>query len=97
MRRRAVIAGLAGAAAWPVLARAQPSSVPLVAFLSTRSAVDPIAVNAAFQRGRADAGYTDGKNVRLSYSSPLSKSQPIGCASPSRFSSLKNALFASQG
>ena len=67
MRRREFIAGLGSAAAWPMVARGQPHSVPVIGFLSTRSADDSIAVNDAFQRGLADTGYTDGKNVRISY------------------------------
>jgi hypothetical protein len=37
MRRRDVIAALAGAAAWPVGAIAQERAVPVVGFLSGRS------------------------------------------------------------
>jgi putative ABC transport system substrate-binding protein len=66
MRRREFIAGL-GAAAWPVVARAQRTALPVIGFLgaSTMEAIrEPIE---AFRRGLAETGYVEGQNVAIEY------------------------------
>ena len=65
MRRRDFIAGL-GSAAWPLVARAQQSGVPVVGFLSL--ALDPPPPNrSAFFQGLAQAGYVAGQNVAIAF------------------------------
>ena len=66
MRRRTFIAALGGAAAWPVVARAQqPAKVPQVGLLTTGSIDSPEtqANFAAFRQGLYDLGYTDEQNI----------------------------------
>ena len=58
MRRRDFIAGLSGAAAWPVVVRAQQASrMPVIGYLNSGSPqgtnVDAVA---SFVRGLADGG-----------------------------------------
>jgi putative ABC transport system substrate-binding protein len=61
MRRREFISVIAGAAAWPLAARAQQATMPVVGTLLVFPWLpDPLA---AFQRGMAEAGYVEGKNL----------------------------------
>jgi putative tryptophan/tyrosine transport system substrate-binding protein len=63
-RRREVIFALAGAAAWPLPARAQ-RQMPLVGFLNSASP-DTYRFNAdSFREGLAKAGFVEGHNVRI--------------------------------
>jgi putative tryptophan/tyrosine transport system substrate-binding protein len=65
MRRREFIAGL-GAAAWPVVARAQQAErVRRVGVLIELDENDPLAKVSAFTQALADLGWTDGHNVRM--------------------------------
>ena len=67
MNRRAFIAALAGAASWPVGARAQPSPQSVVGFLSGRSPNESNEVLGAFHRGLAENGYVEGSNIAIEY------------------------------
>src|SRR5258705_6880394 len=68
MLRRDLIIGIAGsAAAWPLAARAQQQSMPVIGFLrSTPAAGFEFLVN-AFRQGLNDAGFVEVKNVALEY------------------------------
>jgi len=66
VRRREFIAGLSGAAAWPVVGRAQPT-IPVVGFMSARSPEDTVEVLKAFHNGLEQGGFIDGQNVNIEY------------------------------
>jgi putative tryptophan/tyrosine transport system substrate-binding protein len=68
MRRREFVTLLGGAAAaWPMAAHAQQPAMPVIGYLSTRSAEDTTHLLAAFRTGLAQNGYIESQNVTIQY------------------------------
>jgi putative ABC transport system substrate-binding protein len=66
MRRREFITLFGGAAAtWPLAAQAQQPAMPLVGFLADGTPEGFAPRLAAFKRGLADGGYSEGRNVAI--------------------------------
>src|ERR1700692_4104707 len=67
MRRREFVTLVGGAVAWSFAARAQQPSFPVIGFLDSGSPTGMAETVAAFHRGLAETGYTEGQNVTVEY------------------------------
>jgi putative ABC transport system substrate-binding protein len=67
MRRRAFIALLSGAAAWPLAGRAQQRGMPVIGFLRSTSLADAGHLVSAFRQGLNETGFIDGQNVAIEF------------------------------
>jgi putative tryptophan/tyrosine transport system substrate-binding protein len=68
MRRREFIAGLTGAAAWPLAARAQQPKAPVVGLINGVSFEGPYAAAvAAIRQGLQETGFVEGQNLAIEY------------------------------
>jgi hypothetical protein len=83
MRRRHFITLIGGAAAWPLVARAQqPERMRRIGVLMNLAADDPegLARVTAFAQGLQQLGWTDGRNVDLRLPAlPMRKERKRGC------------------
>ena len=68
LRRREFIFTLGGAAAaWPLAARGQQLGMPIVGFVTNRSAEASVRQAAAFRKGLNETGYVEGQSVMVEY------------------------------
>src|SRR5689334_7211870 len=66
MRRREFIAGLGGAAVWPLSVLAQEAK-PVIGYVSSLTQTFSVRLDAALRRGLSDMGYVEGQNISIEY------------------------------
>ena len=67
IRRRKFMSLLAGAATWPLAARAQQAAMPVIGFIRTTTPDDSVKLVEAFRRGLGEVGYVEGRNLVIEY------------------------------
>jgi putative tryptophan/tyrosine transport system substrate-binding protein len=67
MRRRDFIKVIGGTVAWPLTARAQQPTMPVVGYLYEGSPEPTAQILAAFRKGLSETGYVEGQNAAIEY------------------------------
>src|SRR5262249_37873304 len=67
MKRREALTLLGGAAAWPLTARAQQPTIPIIGYVHSDSPQTVARLLAAFREGLSETDYVEGQNVAIEY------------------------------
>jgi ABC-type uncharacterized transport system substrate-binding protein len=98
MRRRDLIKGIVGSAAtWPVVAVAQQSAIPVIGFLSFRSANESADSEAAFREGLSEIGYSEGRSVHIAFRWAEGQKDRLPVLAANLVDNLRVAVIAATG
>jgi putative tryptophan/tyrosine transport system substrate-binding protein len=67
IQRREFITTIGGAAAWPLVARAQQPVMPVIGFLSAREPEESAHLVEAYRRALKEGGFIEGQNVAIEF------------------------------
>ena len=98
MRRRDLVKGIvASAAVWPLAAVAQQPAIPVIGFLSFRSANEAADSEAAFRQGLLEIGYSDGRSVHIAFRWAEGKKDRLPVLAADLVDNLHVAVIAATG
>src|SRR6516164_11218168 len=98
MRRRDLIKGIAGSAiGWPLAALAQQPAIPVIGYLSFRSANESASVEAAFRQGLSEIGYSDGRSVHIAFRWAEGQRERLPAMAADLVDNVRVAVIASTG
>jgi putative ABC transport system substrate-binding protein len=98
MRRRALIKGIAGSAiGWPLAALAQQSAIPVIGFLSFRSANESADSEVAFREGLSEIGYSEGRSVHIAFRWAEGKKDRLPVLAADLVDNVRVAVIAATG
>jgi putative tryptophan/tyrosine transport system substrate-binding protein len=67
LKRREFITLISGVTAWPLAARAQQPTMPVIGILGSMAAADFAGYVTAFREGLDEADFVEGQNVAIEY------------------------------
>ena len=97
MRWREFITLIGCAAAWPVGAVAQQPAIPVIGYLSFRSANESASVEAAFREGLSEIGYSDGRSVHIAFRWAEGQRERLPALAADLVDNVRVAVIASTG
>ena len=97
LKRREFITLLGGAAAaWPLGARAQQPTMPVIGYLGATSPASNLGLP-AFHRGLGETGYVDGRNVTIDYRWAEARMETLPALAADMARRRVNVIFAAGG